>query len=262
MPPVGACGWQKRTCYDRRVAAPTLPRNALTLARRLAALPAAAMRQATLRAILDALDDDRAARLCAELLRRGPDGAPFDVALLALTAVLDAGHLGYERHAALYAAARALDDAQLARLLLSSQPPPPGKPHAAELPGGREITLGERKSLARGRRREVLDRLLRDPDESVLTILLANPRITQDDVVRLAARRPTTAGAQRTILKCERFIARYAVKRALVFNPYTPTDLAARLVVLLTRPDQQAIAQDASLNDTVREAAQDALARG
>jgi hypothetical protein len=178
---------------------------------------------------------------------------------LALTALLDANALGYDRHAALYRAARALDDAQLARLLLSAQPPPPGTPKAAELPGGRELTLGERKSLARGRRREVLDRLLRDPDESVLTILLANPRITEADVVRLAARRPTTAAAQRTILRCERFIARYAVKRALVLNPYTPTDLSARLVVLLTQPDQHAVANDPSLNEAVREAAREAL---
>ncbi|HEX8950786.1 MAG TPA: hypothetical protein VF945_03025, partial [Polyangia bacterium] len=96
--------------------------DAVSLARRLAALPAAPMRQATLRAALAALDDGAAARLCSELVRRGPDGAPFDVALLALTAVLDGGALGYERHAALYAAARALDDAQLGRLLLSSQP--------------------------------------------------------------------------------------------------------------------------------------------
>lgn len=217
------------------------------------------MRQATLRATLDGLDDAAAARLCAELVRRGPDGAPFDVALLALTAVLDDGGLGYDRHAALYTAARALGDAQLGRLLLSSQPPPPGAPKPADLLGGRELTLGERKSLARGRRREVLDRLLRDPDESVLTILLANPRITEDDVVRLAARRPTTAGAQRSILRSERFIARYAVKRALVLNPYTPTDLAARLVVLLTRPDQHAVANDPSLSDPVREAAREAV---
>ncbi|MCU1281880.1 MAG: hypothetical protein JWM53_5426, partial [bacterium] len=57
----------------------------------------------------------------------------------------------------------------------------------------------------------------------------------------------------------ERFIARYAVKRALVLNPYTPTDLAARLVVLLTRTDQQAVANDPSLSDPVRDAARDAF---
>lgn len=217
------------------------------------------MRQATLRATLESLDDPAAARLCAELVRRGPDGAPYDVTLLALTAVLDDGVLGYERHAALYAAARAIGDAQLAQLLLSAQPPPPGAPKPAELPGSRELTLGERKSLARGRRREVLDRLLRDPDDAVLRILLGNPRITEEDVVRLAARRPTSAAAQRAILHSERFIARYGVKRALVLNPYTPTDLAARLVVLLARPDQRAVAEDPSLHESVRAAARAAL---
>jgi hypothetical protein len=239
-------------CYDDHV-------DAASLARRLAALPASGMRRAILRATLEALDDVAAARVCAELVRRGPDGAPFDVALLALTALLDEHALGYERHAALYAAARALEDGQLARLLRSAEPPPAGTPKPAELPGGRELTLGERKSLARGRRRELLDRLLRDPNESVLVILLGNPRITEADVVRLAARRPTTAAAQRTILHSERFIARYAVKRALVLNPYTPSDLAARLVVLLTRPDQDAVAEDASLSDSVREVAREAL---
>jgi hypothetical protein len=217
------------------------------------------MRKATLREKLLALDDAAAARLCAELVRRGPSGAPFDVALLALTALLDGNELGYDRHGDLYAAARSLGDAQLQRLLLSAQPPPPGLPQAAPLPGDRELTLGERKSLARGRRREVLDRLLRDPDVAVLAILLGNPRITEADVVRLAARRPTTAEAQRLILASERFIARYAIKRALVFNPYTPSDLAARLVVLLAQPDVKQVADDLSLGEAVRAAAQEML---
>jgi hypothetical protein len=241
-----------RACYADQV-------DASTLARRLAALPSAGMRQATLRATLETLDDVAAARLCSELVRRGPDGAPFDVALLALTALLDGEAFGYDRHAALYAGARELGDEQLGLLLLSAQPPPPGRPHALDLPGARELTLGERKSLARGRRREMLDRLLRDPDQSVLQILLGNPRITEEDVVRLAARRPTTGAAQRAILRCERFIARYAVKRALVLNPYTPTNLAARLVVLLARTDQKAVADDPSLHETVRSAARAAL---
>jgi hypothetical protein len=241
-----------RRCYDDRV-------DAVTIAKRLAALPAAAMRRATLREQLSALDDLAAARLCAELVRRGPDGAPFDVALLAFTGLIDSNELGYERHGALYAAARELGDAQLQRLLLSAQPPPPGVPQAAPPLGGRELTLGEKKSLARGRRREILDRLLRDPDVSVLEILLGNPRITEADIVRLAARRPTTAEAQRAILGCERFIARYAVKRALVFNPYTPSDLSARLVVLLSRPDAKQVAEDMSLGEAVRAAAREML---
>jgi hypothetical protein len=236
-------------------------RDVRSLARRLAALPALSMRRAVLRETLGALSDEDAARLCGEVVRRGRDGAPWDSALLALSAVLDGGDLGYERHGRLYAAAATRGDEPLQRLLLSAQPAPPGVPRAAPIPGHAELTLGERKSLARGRRREVLDRLLRDPDESVLQILLGNPRLVESDVVRLAARRPTTAGAQRAICTCERFITRYAVKRALVFNPYTPSDLAARLAVLLTLTDLEAVATDPALAEPVRRAAADQLRR-
>ena len=55
---------------------------------------------------------------------------------------------------------------------------------------GRPLTLGERKSLARRPDRAMLDRLLHDPHPDVIRRLLRNPRLTEDDVVRLAARRP------------------------------------------------------------------------
>jgi hypothetical protein len=231
------------------------------VARRLAALPALPMRRATLAALLCQLSVEEATRLCGELVRRGREGPPFDAALLALGAVLDAGDLGYERHGEIYARARHLDDGPLARLMLSAQPPPPGSPPPIAIPGRPELTLGERKSLARGRERELLERLLYDPDESVLEILLGNPRITEEDVIRLASRRPTTQAAQRAIFRCERFIVRYAVRRALVLNPFTPTDLAARVSALLTRTDLRHVAEDPSLALTVRDAARDLLER-
>jgi hypothetical protein len=236
--------------------------DAATLARHLAALPALSMRRAALRELLGRLDAEAAARLCGEMVRRGRDGAPYDTALLALNALLDAGELGYDRHAEIYEAARQLGDEPLTRLLLSAAPPPPGRPAPAPpIPGYPELTLGQRKSLARGRRREVLERLLRDPDATVLHILLGNPRLTEEDVVRVAARRPTTGEAQREIFESERFIARYTVKRTLVLNPYTPSDLAARLVPLLTLVDLKEVANDASLTEQVRQAALDQLAR-
>lgn len=236
--------------------------DAHALSRRLAALPALAMRRATVRETLQGLDDPAAVHLCGELVRRAPDGAPWDAALIALSAVLDGGELGYERHVSLYEAALASGDQALARLLLSARPAPDGVPARAPIPGRAEITLGERKSLARGPvRRELLDRLLRDPEPQVIAILLENPRVTEADVVRLAARRPTLATAQRAILASERWVVRYPVKRALAFNPYTPSDLAARLVPLLSKPDLRSLAEDGQVAETVRAAARELLAR-
>jgi hypothetical protein len=222
------------------------------------------MRRAVLREILEALPVGDAARLCGELVRRGADGAPYDLALYALGSLLDSGELGYEGHSDLYAAALARRDVALARMLLSAERPPPGRPRRVPIPGRTEITLGERKSLARATPsrlpREVFERLLRDDDPAVLAILLGNPRTTEADVVRIAARRPTSAQIQRTLYRCERFVQRYAVKRALAFNPYTPSDVAARLVPALTRPDTRALADDPQVAETIRKLARSLLA--
>jgi hypothetical protein len=223
------------------------------------------MRRAILRELVELLPADEVVSVLGEAVRRGRDGAPFDVALTTLNGVLEAGELGYERHGEIYAAARAAGDEPLAGLLLSAQPPPPGRPQRAPIPGRPDITLGERKSLARGDPRkvprELFDRILRDTDPSVLAIALENPRLTEADVVRLAARRPTSTDAQRTIFRCERFIARYAVKRALAFNPYTPSDVAARLVPMLARTDLRALENDPRVAEPVRAIARATVAQ-
>ncbi len=221
------------------------------------------MRRAVLRETLLAATVDDSLRLCSELLERGNDGRPYDEALVALGLVLDGGDLPYEWLEELYAAARAAGLDAVARLFLSPQPlPSDTKRRKNAREDERPLTLGERKSLARGRKTEVLDRLLRDPDPAVVPILLGNPRMTEAKIVALAARRPTDARAQRTIAASERFGVRYAVKRALVLNPYTPTDVAVRLVPQLLRADLVAVAESKQMHEVVRQAAAERLANG
>ena len=229
--------------------------DAKTLCRYLAALPELTMREAVLAERLVALPPEAAASLAGELVRRAPSGTPYDVAMLALAGMLDSDRLPYEQRSAIYNEARARGDILLVRLLLSPQDAPIGNPTAAPILERPNITLGERKSLARTHRRDLLDRVLRDPDPTVLVILLANPRVTEADVVRLAARRPTTPDLQRVLFRATRFRTRYAVRRALILNPHTPSDLAAQLVGLLSAVDLRRVEADAQLSDAVRAAA-------
>ncbi|MBI5482665.1 MAG: hypothetical protein HY906_27675 [Deltaproteobacteria bacterium] len=245
---------------------PTTPapaaRRADALARKLAALPEPAMREAVLTEALAGGAPDDLVPLLDEVVARGrAGGPPFDLALLALGGVLatpDA--LTYERRAALYAAARDGGRYDLADLFLSAGVGPEPAPSAPLNVAGRTLTLGERKSLARGGRREMLDRLMRDPAAPVIRILLGNPRLTERDVVAIAARRPQLPEIQHEIARARRWISRYSVKLALVLNPYTPTDIAVRLIGLLQGPELRQVASEGALCEIVRAAARRRLA--
>jgi len=119
---------------------------------------------------------------------------------------------------------------------------------------GRPLTLGERKSLARKGDRDLIARALRDPDPSVIRILLGNPALTENDVIRLCAGRPLPAQVQREVFRSPRWVTRYRIKVTLVLNPYTPLDVAMQLALHLSRQDQRRVGEAEDLSGVLRDA--------
>jgi hypothetical protein len=148
----------------------------------------------------------------------------LDAALLVLG---DEARLGYQRRAELYAAAHDAGLAEVALLLFEAAPPGPGIAgilrHLDEerplVPTSRPLTLGERKAIARGHRRDLLNHLLRDPHPDVVAILLDNPHLTESDVIRLAARRPMLPASLTAVALNDRWRVRPRIRRALVQHP-------------------------------------------
>jgi hypothetical protein len=126
---------------------------------------------------------------------------------------------------------------------------------------GRPLTLGERKWLARRPDRETMQRLLSDPHPDVIARLLRNPRITEDDVVRLAAKRPGNQAVLTEIARSTKWLHRPRVRIALVMNPATPLDVAARATRLLLRSELELAAGSPSLAAGIRALCIDHLAR-
>ena len=128
--------------------------------------------------------------------------------------------------------------------------PPAGTPTSrAKVPDdgkGRPLTLGERKALARRPDRETMQRLLADPHPAVIHRLLRNPRVLEDDVVRLAAKRPGRSDVLAEIARSTKWVHRPRVRMALVMNPATPLEMAARIVGLLLRPELALVAGSSS----------------
>ncbi|HEU4613168.1 MAG TPA: hypothetical protein VFS15_13855 [Kofleriaceae bacterium] len=124
----------------------------------------------------------------------------------------------------------------------------------------RPLTLGERKALARTHRRDKLLLLIRDPHPQVVAIVLDNPHVTEQDVVKMAAARPAVPESLAKIAAHPRWSVRHPVKRALVLNPSTPLADAIRIATTLRAPELVELANDHSLPETLRKHASEVLA--
>jgi hypothetical protein len=225
-------------------AAATDPR---AIAQRLALLPDRRMREARLLDVLVATAPPDAAWLLDAIATAGrAGGPPFDLALLAAVDLTGGDRLPYDRRREIFAAADALQLEACKELLLSDELDDiaqAARPRPL-VPGSRPLTLGERKALARGWHRETLLRLIEDPHVDVVALLLANPHVTEEDVLRLATARRSSAAVLMLVLQSRKWSLRPRVRRALVRNPRLPLASALRLVGLLSETDLRELADD------------------
>jgi hypothetical protein len=135
------------------------------------------------------------------------------------------------------------------------EPSPPPLPRAMA-----KVPLGVRRSLARRNDIGVIERLLGDPDPAVIANLLNNPRITELEVVRMAARSPVREEVLAAIARHPRWGIRHRVRVTLAHNPGTPTGITLGLLHLLLDQELQALAQDGRLSQVVTSRAEALLA--
>jgi len=213
---------------------------------------------------LTRLAPDEGAALLAEIAAgaEARDPRSTHVMLLASIALADAE----AARVAIAIAAEARGELDVARRLVASSPTPeadetqhPIPDFGPDISRGRPLTLGERKSLARRRDRQLLARVMRDPHPDVIRILLTNPALTEPDVVRLCARRPIVPDVLREVFRSSRWMVRDAVRLAIAKNPHAPIDLALSIVPHLKAQDARELVASPGLPEALREACARAL---
>lgn len=238
--------------------------GAYRLRRVLLSLTDVTLRVSWLRAHLAELRDAEAAELLSALCEDGERADPEAREALLIVAMLLAadGDSPFVERLRQHAEERRL--LSLARLLRrgadgayrsASEPPVP------DYGAGRELTVGERRSLARSPNRKVLEKLLRDPHPLVLRQLLSNPRLTEDDIVRLAARRPLHAATVEVLAESPRWLRRPRVRLTLLLNPGTPAPVSMPLLAVCTRCELLEVVHGADTPLTLRGSAQELLDR-
>jgi hypothetical protein len=139
------------------------------------------------------------------------------------------------------------------------------KPEAKEMPSVqteqnswdrvRNLSRVEKLLLAPKADRGERTVLLQDNDAQVLYSLLKNPRITTEEVLRIA-RSPLLATATADLItKTTTWASNSEIRSALVHNPRTPTPLALKLLPTLSEPDIRQIAKSSAVSQTLKQAA-------
>jgi hypothetical protein len=213
---------------------------------------------------------EEAYALASGILHRSPPTRGSAVDLLrdalysALLAREDAGGqaLPYAFRAELYRAAHEAEDDQVMRVLRSSSPMERADDAALRLPKEVEdIPLGTRRTLAKGADKDLLDLLALDWDPTVIANLLRNPKIIEEDVVRIAARRPVAASSLIAVYECPRWSRNPRVRVALARNPYTPVDVAIQALGTIPLANLREMRRDPDLHPDTRHQVEDELAR-
>ena len=238
------------------------------LLKTLSALTDARARELRLARTLEEISADESVRLLDEIISLcggGTTGTGPDVAMLAFASWLF--REGESARVIELRTAAALHDAR--RLLQVLQREPEHEPdHGAEAEAhdqseirvpdygmGREITLGERKTLARQPRPELIKKLARDPHPHVVRELLTNPHLTEALVIQIVARRPAIRDSVTEVVRSPKWLARPRVRLTIVLNPGSPVRISAPLLPLCNREELRLIAGSPSLPDAIREAA-------
>lgn len=142
---------------------------------------------------------------------------------------------------------------------LRNPPPHLALGEEADLPDVRlpidrdEITVGERRTIARRADRDTLKRLVLDPEPLVIENLLDNPDLVERDVLKIAARRPTEPEILRKLVEHWQWFSRSEVRKALVMNPYNPTGLSLKLLPTIGIRELRRVAHGSDLHPALRE---------
>jgi hypothetical protein len=161
-------------------------------------------------------------------------------------------HLAHTREAAVAQGDR------LTEAFLVFEPAPEADDSEAAVPdygGGRPLALGERRALALRPSRRTIELAMRDPHPLVATRLLANPKLTEADALRISARRPAPPSVLREVGLHPKWRVRQKIAIALVQNPHAPAAIALSLLPDLEAHLVEAVAADGQLDGRIRDAA-------
>jgi hypothetical protein len=117
-----------------------------------------------------------------------------------------------------------------------------------------EFSLGHKKFYARQFDKRLLEKLSYDRNPEVIRELLNNALLTEREIVKIAARRNISPEILKEIYRHEKWISRYSIKTALLWNPHTPVSISIAIIPHLLIQDIKPILNHSGFHPYVKEA--------
>jgi len=115
-----------------------------------------------------------------------------------------------------------------------------------------KMGMKDRVRLAMKGDREARNILIRDPNRIVAQAVVANPRITEQEIEKIAAMRTVTEDILRQIASNRQWARNYAVMHTLARNPRTPMANVLNILSRLQLRDLAALSKNRNVSDAVR----------
>jgi hypothetical protein len=123
------------------------------------------------------------------------------------------------------------------------------------------MALGEKIALARRAHREIFRVLIGTGDGQVLSALLNNPRLVENDILVILNTSEPPAEFFGELANHRKWAPYIRIRRALVVCSHTPLPLALSVLVQLSVPELRRVLEHPDLPERVREAARSLLER-
>ena len=123
-----------------------------------------------------------------------------------------------------------------------------------------DMSCGEKIGLARIAGRGLIGSLCAESSPMVIRALLQNPRLREEDVLRVASRASAPAAVLLALTQSRRFAMRREVQKAVARHPSTPVPVALRLIRSIPPRDLRELLCSTRMPTLVRLAAERLLA--
>jgi len=123
-----------------------------------------------------------------------------------------------------------------------------------------QMGMGEKIRLALTGDREARGLLARENNKLILSYVIQNPRLTEQELLSLARERTLPEEVLVAITKKKEWLKRYPVRLALCQNPKTPLPVALRLLHAVRDADLRKIARSRDVSVHLASAARRLLA--